>query len=67
MKGIVNWYSDRKQHGLIEGNNGKDIMVYEKDLPFLTILHAGDQVVFTIVKTINGYKATCVELIKKQE
>ena len=64
MKGIVNWYCDKKQQGLIESKNGKDIMVYEKDLPFLTILHSGDHVIFSIVKTINGHKATCIKLIK---
>ena len=57
MKGIVNWYSDLKKHGLIEGIDGKDTFVYEKDLPFLTILHAGDHVEYTIAKTIEGNKA----------
>lgn len=65
MKGIVNWYSDTKKHGLIEGKNGKDIMVYEEDLPFLTILHAGDFVQYTSLKTINGYKAIDVSQITK--
>lgn len=63
MKGIVNWYSDIKKHGLIEGKDGKDIMVYEKDLPFLTILHSGDHVIYSTVKTIDGYKATSVKQI----
>ena len=58
MKGIVNWYNDREKQGLIEGQNGKRIMVYEKDIPFLTILHAGDFVRYSVVKTINGSKAT---------
>ena len=65
MKGIVNWYCDKKQHGLIEVKDGKDVMVYEKDLPFPTILHAGDHVIFSIVKTIDGYKAKCVKQINK--
>ena len=58
MKGIVNWYCDRKKCGLIEGKDGKNIMIYDKDLPFLTLLHAGDHVEYSIAKTINGYKAT---------
>jgi len=58
MKGTVNWYSDNKKHGLIEGNDGKDVFVYEEDLPFLTILHPGDFVRYSVVKTINGSKAT---------
>ena len=58
MKGIVNWYNDRKKQGLIEKKDGKNIKVYKKDLPFLTILHAGDSVEYSIVKTTNGYKAT---------
>jgi cold shock CspA family protein len=65
MKGIVNWYSDRKKQGLIEGNDGKDIMVYERDLPFLTILHAGDVVEYSIIKTIKGNKAVSVKQIKE--
>jgi len=65
MKGIVNWYSDREKQGLIEGQNGKSIMVYEKDIPFLTILHAGDNVEYTIKKTAKGLKATKIKEIIK--
>ena len=65
MKGIVNWYSDRKKQGLIEGIDGKNIMVYEKDLPFLTILHAGDYVEYTIEKTSIGLKAINIKEIPK--
>jgi len=65
MKGIVNWYSDRKKQGLIEGKDGKSIMVYEKDLPFLTLLHAGDPVEYSIVKTMDGYKATSIKQMTK--
>lgn len=65
MKGFVNWYSDTKGHGLIEGEDGKDIMVYEKDLPFLTILHAGDCVEYSIARTIDGTKATRLKQILK--
>jgi cold shock CspA family protein len=65
MKGIVNWYSDRTKEGLIEGQNGENVMVYEKDLPFLTILHAGDNVEYTIEKTNKGLKATKTKEIMK--
>ena len=65
MKGIVNWYNDRKKQGLIEGKNGENIMVYEKDIPFLTLLHAGDPVEFIIEKTSNGNKAIRIKEIKK--
>ena len=65
MKGIVNWYSDITKEGLIEGQDGENIMVYEKDLPFLTILHAGDNVEFTIEKTNKGLKATKIKEILK--
>lgn len=57
MKGTVNWYSDKKKQGLIEGKDGKNIMVYEKDIPFLTLLHAGDHVEYLVKKTKNGIKA----------
>ena len=65
MKGIVNWYCDREQRGLIEGKDGKDVMVYNKDLPFLTILHTGDHVEYSIIKTIDGLKATNIKQIVK--
>ncbi len=57
MKGIVNWYSDKKKEGLIEGQDGGNVMVYEKDIPFLTLLHAGDPVEYLVEKTTNGIKA----------
>ncbi|OGS39845.1 MAG: hypothetical protein A3K77_04955 [Euryarchaeota archaeon RBG_13_31_8] len=63
MKGIVNWYSDITKKGLIEGQNGENIMVYEKDIPFLTILHAGDPVEYTIEKSDNGIKAIKIKEI----
>ncbi|KAA0005860.1 MAG: cold-shock protein [Thermoplasmata archaeon] len=65
MKGIVNWYSDKKKLGLIEGNNGKNVMVYEKDIPFLMLLHAGDPVEYTVEKTSNGFKAVELKEITK--
>ncbi len=65
MKGIVNWYSDIKKKGLIEGSNGENVMVYEKDIPFLTLLHAGDHVEYTIEETVEGLKATKIKEIIK--
>jgi len=65
MKGIVNWYSDGKKCGLIEGQDGENVMVYEKDIPFLTILHAGDPVEYLVELTINGMKAIKIKEITK--
>jgi cold shock CspA family protein len=65
MKGIVNWYSDRKKKGLIEGQSGESVMVYEKDIPFLTLLHAGDHVEYLLEKTTNGIKAIKIKQITK--
>jgi cold shock CspA family protein len=65
MMGIVNWYSDKKKQGLIEGYNGENVMVYEKDIPFLTLLHAGDQVEYIVEKTNDGIKAIEIKEIKK--
>ena len=65
MKGIVNWYSDRKKQGLIEGQNGENIMVYEKDIPFLTLLHAGDSVEYMVEKTVNGIRAIKIKELTK--
>ncbi|KYK21149.1 hypothetical protein AYK21_05305 [Thermoplasmatales archaeon SG8-52-2] len=63
MKGIVNWYSDKKKQGLIEGQDGKNVMVYEKDIPFLTLLHAGDFVEYVVKKTVDGIKAIKIKKI----
>jgi cold shock CspA family protein len=63
MKGIVNWYSDKKKQGLIEGENGENVMVYEKDIPFLTLLHAGDAVEYIVKKTVKGIKAIQIKKI----
>ena len=65
MKGIVNWYSDREKCGLIEGQDGKNVMVYEKDIPFFTLLHAGDLVEYLIEKTTDGIKAIKIKEVKK--
>jgi cold shock CspA family protein len=65
MRGIVNWYSDKKKCGLIEGKDGKNIMVYEKDIPFLTLLHAGDPVEYLIEKNADGFKAIKIKTSKK--
>jgi cold shock CspA family protein len=65
LKGIVNWYSDKKKQGLIEGQNGENVMIYEKDIPFLTLLHAGDHVEYTIEETDEGLKATKIKEIIK--
>jgi len=65
MKGIVNWYSDKKKQGLIEGKDGKNVMVYDKDIPFLTLLHAGDHVEYLLEKTKNGLKAIQIKEIAK--
>jgi len=65
MKGIVNWYSDINKLGLIEGQDGKNVMVYDKDIPFLTILHPGDPVEYNVEKTSSGFKAIKIrEIIK---
>ena len=65
MKGIINWYSDKKKCGLIEGPNGENVMVYEKDVPWLTLLNAGDIVEYTMKKTIQRIKAIKIREIKK--
>jgi cold shock CspA family protein len=65
MKGIVNWYSDKKKQGFIEGQNGENVMVYEKDIPFLTLLHTGDTIEYIVEKTDNGIKAIKIKEITK--
>jgi cold shock CspA family protein len=65
MKGIVNWYNDKKKQGLIEGQDGETVMVFEKDIPFLTLLHSGDPVEYSVENTSEGLKATKIKEIQK--
>jgi cold shock CspA family protein len=59
MKGIINWYSDKKGYGVIEGKDGRDAIIYERDIPFLLLLPPGDTVENQGNKTwrvVQGYK-----------
>ena len=40
-------------------------MVYEKDIPFLTLLQAGDPVEYIVEKTVNEIKAIKIKEITK--
>ena len=40
-------------------------MVYEKDIPFLTLLHADDPVEHIVEKAVNGIKAKKIKEITK--
>ena len=40
-------------------------MIYEKDILFLTLLHAGDHVEYLIEKTVNGIEAIKAKEITK--
>ena len=51
MKGIVSWYDKRKGYIYIVGKDGVDVLVYEKDMDFLALLHAGDKAEYEIEKT----------------
>ena len=51
MKGIVNWYDERKSYGYIKGEDSVDLYVYERDVDFLALLHAGDKPDYEIEKT----------------
>jgi hypothetical protein len=49
----------------VKGQDGKNVMVYEKDIPFLTLLHAGDPVDYLVKKTMNGIKAINIKEVVK--
>lgn len=61
-KGIVQYYNERKGYGLIEGKDGKDILVYKEDLDFLTLLDTGDEIEYEIKNTKQGPKAIHVKI-----
>lgn len=63
MRGIVNLYSVPKGIALMEGENCKDAIVYKKDISFLTFLHAGDNVEYTVENTGSDYKARNIKNI----
>jgi CspA family cold shock protein len=63
-KGTVHYYNERKGYGLIEGDDGKDLLVYKKDLDFLTLLNSGDEIVYKIKETKQGPKVIQVKIRK---
>jgi cold shock CspA family protein len=63
-KGIVQYYNERKGYGLIEGKDGKDLLVYKKDLDFLTLLNSGDEIEYEIKDTKQGPRAIQVKIRK---
>jgi len=63
MKGTVNWYSVQKGIGLIEGDDGNDVIVYKRDIPFLTLLHAGDKVEYTVENTGSELKTRNIKKV----
>lgn len=64
MKGTVISYDYKNGYGIILGEDKKEVFVYEKDLDFLTLLDAGDEVEYQIKKTVKGHKAVKVKIIK---
>jgi CspA family cold shock protein len=62
--GTVQYYNERKGYGLIEGEDGKDLLVYKKDLDFLTLLDSGDEIEYEIKNTKQGPRATHVKIRK---
>jgi hypothetical protein len=65
MNGTVYWYSHRMKYGLIEGPERNNVMIYEKDIPFLTLLHAGDHGDYILEKRGDGFKAIKIKKISK--
>jgi CspA family cold shock protein len=62
--GRVQYYNERKGYGLIEGKDGKDLLVYKKDLDFLTLLNTGDEIEYEIKDTKQGPRAIQVKIRK---
>jgi len=61
-KGIVQYNNERKGYGIIEGEDGKDILVYKKDQDFLTLLDTGDEVDYEIKNSEQGPRAINVKI-----
>lgn len=64
MKGTVQYWNEQKGYGLIQSEDGRDVLVYKKDLDFLTLLDAGDEVDYEIQQTRQGPRAIHVEISK---
>lgn len=62
-KGIVQYYNEQKGLGIIEGEDG-DVIVYKKDLDFLTLLDTGDEVEYEIINSERGPRAINVKICK---
>jgi len=63
-KGIVRYYNERKGYGIIDGGDGRDILVYKKDLDFLTLLDTGDEVDYEIKNSERGQRAINVKICR---
>jgi CspA family cold shock protein len=63
-KGIVRYYNEKKGYGIIEGKDGRDILVYIKDMDFLTLLDTGDEVDYEIKNSEQGPRAQNVKICK---
>jgi cold shock CspA family protein len=64
LNGTVISYDYKKGYGLILGEDKKEVIVYRKDLDFLTLLDKGDEVEYQIKETKKGPKAIKVKIIK---
>jgi cold shock CspA family protein len=64
LNGIVVSYDYKKKYGLIVGEDKKEVIVYGRDLDFLTLLDTGDEVEYQIKETKKGPKAIKVKIIK---
>lgn len=64
MKGTVQYYNERKGYGIIEGDDGTDVLIYKKDLDFRTLLCAGDEIEYEIKYSKRGPRAIRVHLCR---
>lgn len=63
-RGLVTYWNEKKGYGVIENQDGRDILVYIQDLDFFTLLDSGDEIEYEIKISNQGVKAVHVKVIK---
>lgn len=63
-RGLVTYWNEKKGYGLIENQDGQELLVYKKDLDFLILLDSGDEIEYEIKNSKQGPKAIHVKMLK---
>ncbi len=66
QRGLVKWYSPRKQYGFITPRSGPDLFAHRSHFQGVGRLQKGDLVEFAVAETEKGVAAVNVQLLYRQ-